>query len=103
MPISLPKKKSANVALSGVTASPQVVSGRPQRSGRFFTVKQLAARWQISERQVHRFIRNGALVAHRFGHSLRIAEDQVVLFELRSSDPSCQCLSAWNGNLERCG
>jgi excisionase family DNA binding protein len=46
-------------------------------------VKQLAARWQISERQVHRFIESGALTAHRIGRSLRIAESDVLLFEFQ--------------------
>lgn len=54
-----------------------------RREERFFTVKQLAARWQISERQVHRFIESGALAAHRLGRSLRIAENDVLLFELQ--------------------
>ncbi|WP_168734616.1 helix-turn-helix domain-containing protein [Ollibium composti] len=54
------------------------------RGEQFFTIKQLAKRWQVSERQVHRFVHSGVLVAHKFGRSLRIAEDNVLLFELRS-------------------
>ncbi|WP_425294871.1 helix-turn-helix domain-containing protein [Neomesorhizobium albiziae] len=57
-------------------------------------MKQLSARWQVSERQVHRFIQGGALSAHKLGRLLRISEDDVPLFELRSpADRSCQLLT----------
>lgn len=51
---------------------------------RFYTVKQLALRWAVSERQIHRFIQADELPAHRFGRSVRIAENDVLLFELQS-------------------
>jgi excisionase family DNA binding protein len=52
--------------------------------GRFLTVKQLAARWQISTRQVHRIIADGGLKVHRFGRSVRIAIEDIELFEFRN-------------------
>lgn len=61
-------------------------TGEPhgERTSRFLTVKQLAARWQISTRQVHRIIADGDLKVHRFGRSVRIAIDDVELFEFRN-------------------
>lgn len=53
-------------------------------STRFLTVKQLAARWQISARQIHRIIADGELKVHRFGRSVRIAIEDIELFEFRN-------------------
>lgn len=53
-------------------------------AGPFLTVKQLAIRWQLSERQVHRIIADGGLKVHRFGRSVRIAIEDVELFEFRN-------------------
>jgi excisionase family DNA binding protein len=82
------KPDSRTPASTADAAEPSIrprTSSVPQqrREERFFTVKQLAARWQISERQVHRFIESGALTAHRIGRSLRIAESDVLLFEFQ--------------------
>lgn len=74
----LEPRTSAVARLPEPPAVPRVSACREER---FFTVKQLAARWQISERQVHRFIQSDALVASKFGRSLRIAERDVLLFE----------------------
>jgi excisionase family DNA binding protein len=51
---------------------------------RFLTVKQLAIRLQISERQVHRIIADGELKVHRFGRSVRIAIEDIEFFEFRN-------------------
>jgi excisionase family DNA binding protein len=56
---------------------PSVIKPAPA----FFTTKQLAARWSISERQVHRFIASGALIATRFGRSVRISAEEAARFE----------------------
>lgn len=47
----------------------------------FFTVPEIAERWQQSERQVHRVIASGALPAHRFGRSVRVAVSDLLLYE----------------------
>lgn len=47
----------------------------------FYTVAQLAARWSICERQVHRYIGSGELIATRFGRSVRISAAEVARFE----------------------
>jgi excisionase family DNA binding protein len=47
----------------------------------FYTVAQLAMRWGISERQVHRYLASGELVATRFGRSVRMSADEVARFE----------------------
>lgn len=52
-------------------------------AGQFLTVRQLAARWQISARHVHRIIERGELRVHNFGRSIRIARNDIELFELR--------------------
>ena len=49
----------------------------------FLTIEEVAKRWQISRRQVHRYIRSGDLKAHYFGRSVRIAIEDVLLFEMR--------------------
>lgn len=52
-------------------------------TGWFLTVKDVADRWGISERQVRRNIASGELKSPRFGRSVRLAPDDVQLFELR--------------------
>ncbi|ADP72385.1 DNA binding domain protein, excisionase family [Rhodomicrobium vannielii ATCC 17100] len=47
----------------------------------FFTVNELAARWGMSARHVRREIESGALQAHRFGKSIRIAAESVAIYE----------------------
>ena len=47
----------------------------------YYTVAQLAARWSLCERQVHRYIASGALAATRFGRSVRVSRAEVALFE----------------------
>jgi excisionase family DNA binding protein len=47
----------------------------------FYTVAQLAIRWAISERQVHRYFHPGDLIATRFGRSIRISAAEVARFE----------------------
>ena len=48
---------------------------------KFYTLRQLAERWQRDKRSIDRDIRSGNLVAHKFGKSVRIAEDDVLLYE----------------------
>jgi excisionase family DNA binding protein len=55
---------------------------QPPESG-FLTVREVARRWQISRRQVHRYIKSGDLKVHHFGRAVRIAMDDVLLFEFR--------------------
>jgi hypothetical protein len=47
----------------------------------YYTVASLADRWDICERQVHRFIASGELIPTRFGRSVRIAAEEVARFE----------------------
>ena len=39
----------------------------------FYTVRQVAERWQCSEKKVRRMIERGELIAHRLGSQLRIS------------------------------
>jgi helix-turn-helix protein len=57
--------------------------GVPIESGAvdFYTVSRLAIHWDISERQVHRYIDSGDLIATRFGRSIRISAAEVARFE----------------------
>ena len=48
---------------------------------KFYTMRQLAERWQRDKRSIDRDIKSGNLVAHKFGKSVRIAEDDVLLYE----------------------
>lgn len=47
----------------------------------FFTIAQLAERWQCSEKSVRRTISSGDLVAHRFHGKLRISADDLRAYE----------------------
>ena len=47
----------------------------------FYTVEQLAERWQLSVRTVRRFIKAGELSVHRIGTQIRIAASAVMQFE----------------------
>ena len=48
---------------------------------KFYTMRQLAERWQRDKRSIDRDIKSGNLIAHKFGKSVRIAEDDVLLYE----------------------
>ncbi|MBS0250973.1 MAG: helix-turn-helix domain-containing protein [Proteobacteria bacterium] len=50
---------------------------------KFFTIKKLAERWDMSTRQIQRFIESGDLPAHHIGRSVRIALEDVLIFEAR--------------------
>ena len=51
------------------------------RIQKFYTMRQLAERWQRDKRSIDRDIKSGNLIAHKFGKSVRIAEDDVLLYE----------------------
>ena len=50
---------------------------------RYWTIDQLAVRWQVSSRTVRRQILSGELRAVRIGHQLRVADDFLQRFEER--------------------
>lgn len=47
----------------------------------FFTIKQLAARWEVTPRHARSFIDDGTLKVMHLGKSVRIAAHEVALFE----------------------
>jgi excisionase family DNA binding protein len=47
----------------------------------FSTVRQLAERWQCSEKSVRRLIDRGELVAHRIAGQLRVSHADRLTFE----------------------
>ncbi len=47
----------------------------------FWTIKQLADRWQCSEKKVRRVIDEGDLVVHRFGRLIRVSLGDAINFE----------------------
>ncbi|WP_428667634.1 helix-turn-helix domain-containing protein [Reyranella sp.] len=47
---------------------------------KLLTIKQVADYIQFSTRQVRRWIASGALKAHQYGRSWRIAENDLALF-----------------------
>lgn len=84
-------RRTSKTAVTGTparpkgSADPAASNGKPPASTRsFLTIKQLAARWQISQRQVHRIIKSGELRVHHFGRSIRIAIEDIELFEFRN-------------------
>jgi len=52
-----------------------------QTGPEFFTVAQLAVRWQVNPRTVRRWIDEGKLAAVRVGDLVRVPADQVRAFE----------------------
>ena len=58
------------------------MTNHPERGGddgqppqRWLTVKQLADRWQVSERTIHRMIKNKQISVKRIGRAIRIHPD----------------------------
>jgi excisionase family DNA binding protein len=47
---------------------------------KFFTIDQIADALNVSKRTVRRWIKDGKLVAHRFGMAVRIAADDFAAF-----------------------
>lgn len=58
----------------------ETINEKPKTKA-FHTVKEVAARWSSCERSVRRAIKAGNLVAHRFGGSLRISEEDLKAYE----------------------
>ena len=54
---------------------------QPDHDRPYWTVEQIAERWQCSEKKVRRLIKKGELIAHRFGGQLRIAEADLRSYE----------------------
>ena len=53
---------------------------RPAPHIAFFTIAQVADRFQVSPRTVRRWIANQDLVAHHFGTAVRIADRDLAAF-----------------------
>lgn len=51
------------------------------RDIRFFTVDQIAMRWQTSKKTVRRRIESGALTIHRFGSLIRVSYSDLIEYE----------------------
>jgi excisionase family DNA binding protein len=61
-----------------------MTSPRPDSSGltqAFYSIGELAERYEVSERTVRRWVIAGDLVAHRFGHQLRVSAADRAAFE----------------------
>ena len=50
-------------------------------NGRYWTVPEIADRWQCSERHVRRIIVNGQLTAKKFGRLVRVSEANLKVCE----------------------
>ena len=49
----------------------------------YYTVAQVAERLKVSQRSVRRWIADGRLSVHRFGRTVRIAETDLLEFEVK--------------------
>jgi excisionase family DNA binding protein len=47
----------------------------------FLTLKQIAERWQVSEKTVRRLISRNVIKVHRIGGQIRIIEEDLVAYE----------------------
>ena len=50
---------------------------------RFYTIQEVSASLEVSSRTVSRWIARGELIAHWFGRSVRIADDDLRIFLAR--------------------
>ena len=87
----MPKMRTPDLSLK--TPDPAAIPTTPTASNKvlpsasatskpmFFKTAQLAERWELSEHQVHRYVASGALIATRFGRSVRIRAVEVTRFE----------------------
>ena len=48
---------------------------------RYWTVSEIADRWQCSDRHVRRLIASGQLTAHKFGRLVRVGEADLTVCE----------------------
>ena len=54
----------------------------PAAETKYLTVQQVALRWNMSARHVHRMIENGSLEKVHFGRAVRVPFDAVRAFEI---------------------
>jgi len=47
----------------------------------YWTVAEIADRWQCSERHVRRVIASGQLTVHKFGHLVRVSDADLRTYE----------------------
>ena len=47
----------------------------------YFTIRQIAQRWDCSEKHVRRTIERGDLAVHKFGNLIRVSLDDLTRFE----------------------
>jgi excisionase family DNA binding protein len=52
----------------------------------FFTVKELAERWQVSGKTVRRLIARKEIPVHRIGSQIRLSADHILAHERASRD-----------------
>jgi excisionase family DNA binding protein len=52
----------------------------------FYTVADLATRWNLSQRHVRRLIEQGEIPVHRIGRAVRISMANAAVFEARCAD-----------------
>lgn len=56
-------------------------TGKPRKSEEYHSVRNIADRWDTSERHVRRLIKRGDLVAHRFGAVVRVSRADLLACE----------------------
>jgi excisionase family DNA binding protein len=47
----------------------------------YFTIAQIAERWQVSTKTVRRMIIHNALKIHRIGNQIRVSADDLLTYE----------------------
>ncbi len=56
------------------------------RNKSFWTIPDLAEEWDVSPRSVSRWIAAGGIIAHHFGKSVRVSDDDKRAFQARHRD-----------------
>jgi len=55
--------------------------GADRQDARWYTVREVAVRYQVAERTVRRWIAEDRLSAHKFGRAVRFSEQDLIAFE----------------------
>jgi excisionase family DNA binding protein len=73
--------RAAPRRISAATFGEEPRSGLQKRTLRkFYTIEEVVESLDVSPRTVSRWIASGELIAHRFGRSVRIADDDLRAF-----------------------
>lgn len=72
---------------------------KPQAAPRYYSLQELAARWNISDSTLRRWMREGELAVFRMGVKIRVAEAEVARMEAQWQSELDASRQAWNAKV----